>query len=121
MTGIAAGPRARPSPLARVRRKPDRARYDAAAVHAVLDAAPFCHVALRDTGLWRVAIEHASVKARSGSTIDPPADLAWPVWAGHVPAGLAFGRPAAAEGLPDGITDAAPGTRVNPAFSRRPG
>src|SRR5260221_14477082 len=31
--------------LARVRRKPDRARYDTAAVHAVLDAAPFCHVA----------------------------------------------------------------------------
>jgi nitroimidazol reductase NimA-like FMN-containing flavoprotein (pyridoxamine 5'-phosphate oxidase superfamily) len=31
--------------LVRVRRKPGRARYDAAAVHAVLDAAPFCHVA----------------------------------------------------------------------------
>src|SRR5215471_13229699 len=31
--------------IARVRRKPDRARYDAEAVHAVLDAAPFCHVA----------------------------------------------------------------------------
>ncbi len=34
-----------PSRLARVRRKPDRARYEAAAAHAVLDAAPFCHVA----------------------------------------------------------------------------
>jgi len=34
-----------PSRRARVRRKPDRARYDPAAVHAVLDAAPFCHVA----------------------------------------------------------------------------
>ena len=31
--------------LARVRRKPGRARYDTAAVHAVLDAAPFSHVA----------------------------------------------------------------------------
>src|SRR5262249_60052904 len=31
--------------IGRVRRKPDRARYDAEAVHAVLDAAPFCHVA----------------------------------------------------------------------------
>jgi nitroimidazol reductase NimA-like FMN-containing flavoprotein (pyridoxamine 5'-phosphate oxidase superfamily) len=34
-----------PSPLVRVRRKPGRARYDMAAVHAVLDAAPFSHVA----------------------------------------------------------------------------
>jgi nitroimidazol reductase NimA-like FMN-containing flavoprotein (pyridoxamine 5'-phosphate oxidase superfamily) len=41
-----AGPRdAPPARLARVRRKPGRARYDTAAVHAVLDAAPFCHVA----------------------------------------------------------------------------
>ncbi len=30
--------------LAQVRRKPDRARYDSAAVHEVLDATPFCHV-----------------------------------------------------------------------------
>jgi uncharacterized protein len=37
-----AGP---PSELARVRRRPDRASYDAAAAYAVLDAAPFCHVA----------------------------------------------------------------------------
>ena len=41
---VQAGP-VRPSRLARVRRKPERARYDMAAVHAVLDAAPFCHVA----------------------------------------------------------------------------
>lgn len=31
--------------LNRVRRKPGRARYDIAAVYAVLDAAPLCHVA----------------------------------------------------------------------------
>lgn len=38
-----------PSKLARVRRKPQRARYDRAAVQEVLDAAPFCHVAsMRD-------------------------------------------------------------------------
>ena len=41
----AAPPGGRPSRLARVRRKPDRARYDMPEVHAVLDAAPFCHVA----------------------------------------------------------------------------
>lgn len=34
-----------PDPLVRVRRKPDRARYHAPAVYAVLDAAPLCHVA----------------------------------------------------------------------------
>jgi uncharacterized protein len=40
--GTPGGP---PPRLARVRRRPDRARYDPAAVYAVLDAAPFCHVA----------------------------------------------------------------------------
>ncbi|HEX3960745.1 MAG TPA: pyridoxamine 5'-phosphate oxidase family protein, partial [Trebonia sp.] len=34
-----------PSPLTTVQRKPGRARYDTAAVHAVLDAAPISHVA----------------------------------------------------------------------------
>jgi uncharacterized protein len=226
MTAAAAGPQARPSRLARVRRRPDRARYDAAAVHAVLDAAPFCHVAtvrdgrpvvlpmaharrgdtivlhgsvaaglfrdmrlaspvcvtatlldglvfarsarnhsmnyrsvtvhgqatpvtepdemiagmqalvehvapgrwaqvrqpaadeLRDTGLWQVAIEDASVKARSGSTLDPESDLGWPVWAGHVPAWLVFGRPVPADGLPGGVEPAAEPSFVNPAFGR---
>jgi len=72
---------------------------------------------LRDTGLWQVPIEDASVKSRAGSTIDEESDLDWPVWAGHVPASLAFGRHVAAERLPDGITAAAPGSRVNALFS----
>jgi nitroimidazol reductase NimA-like FMN-containing flavoprotein (pyridoxamine 5'-phosphate oxidase superfamily) len=222
---VTAAAKVGPSRLARVRRKPERARYDTAAVHAVLDAAPFCHVAtvrqrrpvvlpmaharlgdtlilhgsvaaglfrdmrrdspvcvtatlldglvfarsarnhsmnyrsvtvhgtatpvtepdemisamraliehlapgrweqvrqpagdeLGDTGLWQVPIEDASVKSRAGSTIDPPSDLAWPVWAGHVPVRLTFGQPVAAEGLPDGITAATPGLEVNPLFS----
>jgi uncharacterized protein len=219
----------RPSRLARVRRKPERSRYDTAAVHAVLDAAPFCHVAtvrdgrpvvlpmaharlgdalvlhgsvaaglfrdmqraspvcvtatlldglvfarsarnhsmnyrsvtvhgeatpvtetdeimagmraliehvapgrwdqvrqpeideLRDTGLWRVQIDDASVKSRAGSTIDPDSDLDWPVWAGHVPASLAFAAPVAAEELPAGVAAAADPSFVNPAFTRQPG
>jgi nitroimidazol reductase NimA-like FMN-containing flavoprotein (pyridoxamine 5'-phosphate oxidase superfamily) len=210
--------------IARVRRKPERACYDAGAVHAVLDAAPFCHVAtvrhgrpvvlpmaharlgdrlvlhgsaaaglfrdmrrtspvcvtatlfdglvlarsarnhsvnyrsvtvhgdatevtdpdemiigmralvehlapgrweqvrqpvlaeLRDTGLWQVPIAEASVKARSGSTIDPPADLAWPVWAGHVPADLVFSAPVPAEGLPADVDPSGRGLVLNPAF-----
>jgi nitroimidazol reductase NimA-like FMN-containing flavoprotein (pyridoxamine 5'-phosphate oxidase superfamily) len=200
-----------PSPLVRVRRKPDRARYDMAAVHAVLDAAPFSHVAtvrhgrpvvlpmahgrlggslvlhgshaaglfrdtaagspvcvtatlldglvlgrsarnhsmnyrsvtihghataitepdeiiaglravmehlirgrwehvrkpsgaeIRETALWQVPIEQASAKTRSGSTLDPDDDRRLPVWAGHIPAGLVFGQPIAADGLPPGI------------------
>jgi nitroimidazol reductase NimA-like FMN-containing flavoprotein (pyridoxamine 5'-phosphate oxidase superfamily) len=37
-------PAAAPSPRTRVRRMPKRARYDAACVHAILDAALVCHV-----------------------------------------------------------------------------
>jgi uncharacterized protein len=212
--------------IARVRRKPDRARYDAGAVYAVLDAAPFCHVAtvrhgrpvvlpmaharlgdrlvlhgsaaaglfrdmrqaspvcvtatlfdglvlarsarnhsvnyrsvtvhgdatevtdpdemitglralvehlapgrweqvrrpvpdeLRDTGLWQVAIAQASVKARSGSTIEPPSDATWPVWAGHVPAGLVFSPPVPAGDLPASVDPRGRGMVLNPAFGR---
>lgn len=207
----AAPPGGRPSRLARVRRKPDRARYDMPEVHAVLDAAPFCHVAtirdgrpvvlpmahgrlgdililhgspaaglfrdartcspvcvtatlldglvfarsarnhsmnyrsvtihghatpvnelgdifaglravvdhvahgrweqvrkptaaeLRETALWQVPIEAASVKSRGGSTLDPECDRSLPVWAGHIPARLTFGEPVPAESLPPGI------------------
>jgi nitroimidazol reductase NimA-like FMN-containing flavoprotein (pyridoxamine 5'-phosphate oxidase superfamily) len=198
--------------LARVRRKPGRARYDAVAVHAVLDAAPFSHVAtvrhghpvvlpmaharlagtlilhgspaaglfrdarrgspvcvtatlfdglvlgrsarnhsmnyrsvtihgratavtepdqiiaslqalvehltpgrweqvrkptsaeLRETALWQVPITTASVKARSGSTLDPASDLDIPVWAGHIPVQLTYGQPIPADGLPSRVT-----------------
>src|SRR5260221_3946902 len=212
--------------LARVRRKPDRARYDTAAVHAVLDAAPFCHVAtvrhgrpvvlpmvhgrvgdmlvlhgsaaaglfrdmrraspvcvtatlfdglvlarsarnhsvnyrsvtvhgdatevtdpddvmigmwalvehiapgrweqvrkpllaeLRDTAMWQVPIEVASVKARSGSTIDPQSDLALPVWAGHIPAELVFGQPVPADNLPASVHPAGGAVELNSALGR---
>ena len=215
-----------PSRLARVRRHPDRARYDATAVHEVLDAAPFCHVAtvrrgrpvvlpmvharlgdtlvlhgsvaaglfrdmrraspvcvtatlldglvlarsarshsvnyrsvtihgqatgitdpdekiigmralvehlapgrwtqlrqltldeLPDTGLWQVPIADASVKARGGSTLDPPSDLAWPVWAGHVPASLVFGPPVPAGDLPAGVDPSGRSVVLNPGFGR---
>ena len=219
-------PTVRPSRLARVRRKPERARYDSASVYAVLDAAPFCHVGtvrggrpvvlpmmhgrlgdtlvlhgsaaaglfrdmrrtspvcvtatvfdglvlarsarnhstnfrsvtvhgdatevtdpdekmigmwallehiapgrwdqvrkpvpgeLGDTGLWQVPIEDVSVKARSGSTIDPESDLGWPVWAGHIPADLVFGQPVPAEDLPASIDPAGRSVQMNPALGR---
>ncbi len=209
---------------AKVRRKPERASYDAGAVHAVLDAAPFCHVAtvregrpvvlpmvharredtlvlhgsiaaglfrdmrraspvcvtvtlfdglvlarsarnhsvnyrsvtvhgdaalvtdpdevmlgmwaliehvtpgrweqvrrpepdeLRDTALWQVPIEEASVKARSGTTIDPESDFGVPVWAGHIPAHLIFGAPVPADHLPGSVDPAGRDVIVNPAF-----
>lgn len=41
---------AQPSPLVRVHRKPARARYDLPAAHAILDAAPFSHVATVRSG-----------------------------------------------------------------------
>lgn len=204
-------PPGKPSRLVRVRRKPCRARYDMPAVHAVLDAAPFCHVAtirsghpvvlpmahgrlgdilvlhgspaaglfrdagagspvcitatlldglvlarsarnhsmnyrsvtvhgqatavtgpdeiraglraivdhvspgrweqvrkptaaeLRETTLWQVPIKAASVKSRSGSTLDPEPDRASPIWAGHIPAQISYGEPIPADGLPPGV------------------
>jgi hypothetical protein len=58
---------------------------------------------LRETALWRVPIADVSVKARTGSTLDPDADRSLPVWAGHVPARLAFREPVTAVGVPPGI------------------
>jgi uncharacterized protein len=209
---------------AKVRRKPERASYDTAAVHAVLDAAPFCHVAtvrggrpvvlpmvharrgdtlvlhgsvaaglfrdmrraspvcvtatlfdglvlarsarnhsvnyrsvavhgdaalvtdpdevmlgmwaliehvapgrweqvrrpvlaeLQDTALWQVPIEEASVKARSGTTIDPECDFGVPVWAGHIPARLVFGAPVPADHLPTSVDPAGRDVVLNSAF-----
>ena len=218
--------RRRPARLAQVRRKPERARYDSASVHAVLDAAPFCHVGtvrggrpvvlpmmhgrigdtlvlhgsvaagmfrdmrrtspvcvtatvldglvlarsarnhsvnyrsvtvhgeaaevtdpdelmigmwalvehiapgrwkqvrkplldeLRETALWQVPIEDASVKERSGSTIDPQSDCGWPVWAGHIPANLVFGQPVPAEGMPAVIDSSGRDVVLSPALGR---
>ncbi len=213
-----------PSRRARVRRKPERARYDAEAVHAVLDAAPFVHVAtvregrpvvlpmvhgrvgdtlmlhgsvaaglfrdmrqaspvcvtatlfdglvlarsarnhsanyrsvvihgdateitepdevmigmwalvehiapgrweqvrkpllseLRDTALWQVRLDEASVKARSGPTIDDASDVDLPVWAGHIPARLVFGPPVPAIGLPATVDPSGADVVLNPVM-----
>lgn len=39
-----------PSPRTRVRRKPERASYESAAIHAIVDAAVICHVAFQMEG-----------------------------------------------------------------------
>jgi uncharacterized protein len=70
---------------------------------------------IRETGLWRVPIAEASVKTRTGSTLDPNSDRAIPVWAGVIPARITFGTPVAAEGVPPGIrapTPTAPSARA---------
>jgi nitroimidazol reductase NimA-like FMN-containing flavoprotein (pyridoxamine 5'-phosphate oxidase superfamily) len=73
---------------------------------------------LRDTALWQVPIEDASVKARSGSTIDEQSDLGWPVWAGHIPADLVFGHPVPADDLPASVDPAGHSVGLNPALGR---
>jgi uncharacterized protein len=221
---VSGGPPGTGGARATVRRKPERASYDAAAVHAVLDAAPFCHVAtvrdgrpvvlpmvharrgetlllhgsvaaglfrdmrraspvcvtatlfdglvlarsarnhsvnyrsvtvhgdavlvtdpdevmlgmwaliehvapgrweqvrtpepdeLRDTALWQVPIEEASVKARSGTTIDAESDFGVPVWAGHIPAHLVFDAPVPAEHLPVSVEPDGRDVLLNRAF-----
>jgi uncharacterized protein len=81
---------------------------------------PLADDEIRETGLWRVTIEEASVKARTGSTIDPPEDFAVPVWAGHIPVRLVFDEPVPASDLPAGVGPVRAGSVVNPAFSRLP-
>jgi len=58
---------------------------------------------IRETAVWHVAIDAASVKTRTGSTLDFDADRSLPVWAGHIPAGLTFSPPVGADGLPPGL------------------
>jgi uncharacterized protein len=71
---------------------------------------------LRDTALWQVSIGDASVKARSGTTIDPESDFGVPVWAGHIPARLVFGDPVPADHLPPSVDPGGHGVTLNPAF-----
>jgi nitroimidazol reductase NimA-like FMN-containing flavoprotein (pyridoxamine 5'-phosphate oxidase superfamily) len=71
---------------------------------------------LRETALWQVPIEEASVKARSGTTIDPECDFSVPVWAGHIPARLVFGAPVPAGHLPGSVDPAGRDLVLNSAF-----
>ena len=41
----------------------------------------------------RLASKEGSVKIRTGGPSDDEVDLAWPVWAGHVPVRSTFGEP----------------------------
>ena len=50
--------------------------------------------------------------------IDPPSDVAWPVWAGHVPARLVFGPPVPDGDLPASVDPSGCAVALNPAFGR---
>lgn len=54
---------------------------------------------VRSTLLLSVPLEEASAKVRSGGPKDDDADLALPVWAGHVPLRVVAGEPVADEGV----------------------
>jgi hypothetical protein len=71
---------------------------------------------LRDTALWQVRLDEASVKARSGSTIDDVSDIDLPVWAGHIPARLVFGPPVPAIDLPATVDPSGADVVLNPAL-----
>jgi nitroimidazol reductase NimA-like FMN-containing flavoprotein (pyridoxamine 5'-phosphate oxidase superfamily) len=67
-----------PSPRTEVRRKPDRARYDAPTIHAIVDAALLCHIGFSDVAgthclpmaCWREG-EHLYIHgAKSSRLID---------------------------------------------------
>jgi hypothetical protein len=78
------------SDLTRVRRLPERGRYAREDIYAVLDAAPYCHIAHLIAGRpvctptlhWRIDDQ---------------------VWAGVIPVRQAAARAAIAEGVPGGV------------------
>lgn len=51
----------------RVRRAPQKARYDVETVHAIIDAVAFCHVAVAEPGMPPLAMPF--LHARCGSTV----------------------------------------------------
>ncbi len=59
-------PRQSPSPATRVRRHPERAAYDSATVHAILDEALVCHLGFIDAGRPFVV---PTMYARSGDIV----------------------------------------------------
>ena len=61
---------------------------------------PVTEQELAATSVLALPIEEASAKVRTGPPRDDAEDLAWPVWAGVVPLGLAAGDPAADDHVP---------------------
>jgi hypothetical protein len=58
---------------------------------------------IKATAILTLPLTEASAKVSQGFATDPPADQAWPVWAGVIPTGLSTGMPVPAPDLPPGI------------------
>ncbi|MFL6072826.1 MAG: pyridoxamine 5'-phosphate oxidase family protein [Mycobacteriales bacterium] len=69
---------------------------------------------VRDIQVWRVPLDHASVKVRAAGPNDLDSDRDLPVWAGHLPARLEYGTPVPAADLPRGLD--APAVRPDPGL-----
>ncbi len=68
---------------------------------------PMTSQELKATAVLSLPLDEASAKIGGPEPTDPPEDLAWPVWAGHLPMSTAIGAPEPAADLVPGI--AAPG------------
>lgn len=58
---------------------------------------------LKATRILSLPLTEASAKVSAGPPLDPPEDVAWPVWAGVLPIRLAMGTPEPAPDLAPGI------------------
>lgn len=63
---------------------------------------------LKATLVLAMPIEEASAKVRTGPPVDEPEDLAWPVWAGVLPAALVYGPAEPAPDMPGSVVDLPP-------------
>jgi hypothetical protein len=58
---------------------------------------------LKATRILSLPLSEASAKVSAGPPLDPPEDVAWPVWAGVLPIRLTIGAPEPAPNLAPGI------------------
>ncbi len=59
---------------------------------------------LKATRILSLPLTEASAKISAGPPLDPPEDVAWPVWAGVLPIRLTMGPPEPAPDLAPGLT-----------------
>jgi nitroimidazol reductase NimA-like FMN-containing flavoprotein (pyridoxamine 5'-phosphate oxidase superfamily) len=69
------------------------------------DARPPTDAELRKTLVLTLPITEASAKVRTGGPVDDAEDLAMPIWAGVVPAAIAFGTGIAEPGITAPVPD----------------
>lgn len=60
---------------------------------------------LKATAVLSLPLDETSAKIGGPEPEDPPEDLSWPVWAGHLPMTTATGAPVPAAGLAPGLAE----------------